>query len=283
MRASHDQLAQTLGRPVLVMAHGVGATADTGLHQFAEMLCASGVDVLAFDYRGFGRSGGHPRQSVSMRDQIEDYHAAVTAARQLPGVDEFRVALWGVSLAGGHVLSVAAQRPDISAVIALTPLVDGWAAAVLALRHRTVSSVARCTLAGVKSRISTAQGGQPVTFPIVAPPGHDAAINLGDAYERYVSLAGPSWCNQIDAAIGFELLRYRPTHLASRIRCPVLVQIGDRDRSAPPQASARAAAKAAAEVRKYDSDHFDVWPGGTHFDEVMIDQQSFLTELFASR
>lgn len=190
MKAGHDQLARTGGRPALVMAHGVGGTVDSGLHRFAEVLCGVGVDVLAFDYRGFGRSGGRPRQSVSMRDQIDDYHAAVAAARRLPGVDASRVGLWGVSLAGGHVLSVAAQRPDIAGVIALTPLVDGWAAVVLALRHRAVSSVARCTLAGARSRISTSRGGQPVSIPIVAPPGHDAAINLGDAHQRYVSLAG---------------------------------------------------------------------------------------------
>ncbi|WP_369830055.1 hypothetical protein [Mycobacterium sp. 1465703.0] len=37
-----------------------------------------------------------------------------------------RVILWGISLGGGHVITVAAQRRDLAAVIALTPLVDGW-------------------------------------------------------------------------------------------------------------------------------------------------------------
>lgn len=266
------------GRPIVVMAHGVGGTIDTGLQPFAEALCGTGVDVFAFDYRGFGSSAGLPRQSVSMRRQIEDYHAAVEASRALPGVDRYRVVLWGVSLAGGHVLSVAERRHDVAAVIALTPLVDGWAAAALALRHRDLASVARCTMAGVKSRISAARGGVPVMMPIVAQPGQDAAINLDGAYDRYTSLAGPSWENRVDAAIGFELLRYRPIRVTGRLRCPVLVQIGNNDRSAPSRAAAQAAAKAGAEVRRYDCDHFDVWPGAQWFTSAVADQQEFLTE-----
>lgn len=246
------------------------------------MLCAAGVDVLAFDYRGFGLSGGGNRQSVSMLAQVEDYHAAVDAAKALPDVDPTRVALWGVSLAGGHVMSVAAARRDIAAAIALTPLVDGWAAAALALRHYAWPSLIRCAWAGVRSRVSTARGGDPVTIPLVGPPGHDAAINLSGAYQRYTSVAGPSWRNEVGAAVSFELLRYRPVRRAETIRCRMLVQIGDSDRSAPPHAAAKCAAAAGAELRRYEADHFDVWPGGKAFHDTMADQQRFLKDVFAS-
>jgi uncharacterized protein len=283
MDAAHDELAGEQGRPVVVMAHGVGGTVDTGLRQFAESLCATGVDVLAFDYRGFGASGGTPRQSVSMHGQVVDFHAAVNAARGLTGADPDRVVLWGVSLAGGHVLAVAAARRDVAAVIALTPLVDGWAAAVLALRHCSPMSVARCTAAGVRSRASVARGGDPVTIPIVALPGDDGAINLSGAFDRYTALAGPTWQNRVDAAIGFELLRYRPTRTAAGIGCPILVQIGDADRSAPPNAAMKAARKARATVQRCGADHFDVWPGGRFFDDVVAGQQKFLRGVFAAR
>ena len=96
-----------LGHPVVVMAHGLAGTKDSGLAPFGEALSAAGAHVLAFDYRGFGASGGTPRQTVSMAGQLADYRAAVDAARKLPGVDPARVVLWGVSLAGGHVLAAA--------------------------------------------------------------------------------------------------------------------------------------------------------------------------------
>ena len=52
----------------------------------------------------------------------------------------------------------------------------------------------------------------------------------------------------------------------------MLVQIADFDRSAPPQAAAKAAFKARAEVRHYPCDHFDVWPGKPWFDAA-VDHQ----------
>ena len=55
-----DELATDAGRPVVVMAHGLAGTKDSGLRPFAEGLAAAGLDVLAFDYRGFGASGGVP-------------------------------------------------------------------------------------------------------------------------------------------------------------------------------------------------------------------------------
>ncbi len=67
------------------MAHGFGGTKDSGLEPFANRFTAAGLDVLAFDYRGFGASDGQPRQSLSVRRQIEDYHAAVEAAKSLEG------------------------------------------------------------------------------------------------------------------------------------------------------------------------------------------------------
>ena len=46
------------GAPVVVMGHGFGGTKDSGLEPFADRLSRAGLDVLAFDYRGFGASEG---------------------------------------------------------------------------------------------------------------------------------------------------------------------------------------------------------------------------------
>ena len=70
VRATSDDLSGPAGRPVVVMAHGLGGTVDSGLLPFAEGLAAAGLDVLAFDYRGFGRSDGEPRQTVSVAGQV---------------------------------------------------------------------------------------------------------------------------------------------------------------------------------------------------------------------
>lgn len=103
------------------MAHGFGGTRDTWLLGYAEAFADAGIDTLLFDYRGFGASEGTPRQDVSFRRQRQDYHAAIAAARQLPGVDPDRVIIWGTSYSGGHVLAVAVQDPRIAARKRETP------------------------------------------------------------------------------------------------------------------------------------------------------------------
>jgi pimeloyl-ACP methyl ester carboxylesterase len=264
------------GRPVVVMAHGLGGTKDSGLEPFATGLAEAGLDVLAFDYRGFGASGGAPRQRVSMAGQLEDYRAAMAATARLPGVDGSRLVLWGVSVSGGHVLAAAVGRDDVAAVVSLAPLVDGRAAGLLALKHHPSRAILRSTAAGFRSRVSSLRGGEPVLMPIVARPGELGALTLSGHYESYLAIAGPTWRNEIDASVGLELGSHRPARHAKSLRCPVLVQIADFDRSAPPQASAKAAAAARAEVRHYPCDHFEVWPGSDWFDPVLAHQLMFL-------
>ncbi|HTM84672.1 MAG TPA: alpha/beta fold hydrolase [Mycobacterium sp.] len=263
--------------PVVVMAHGLGGTKDSGLDPFAERLAAAGMHVFAFDYRGFGESGGTVRQRVSFRDQIADYHAAIAAATRQPGVDPARVVLWGVSLAGGHVLAVAAARRDIAAVIALTPVVDGLAAARSALGEHSRATLLRSGLTGMRSALSARIGGAPQLMPIVGRPGDLAALTADGYYEAHLAIAGPTWRNEVDAAIGTQLAGYRPTTVAGQVNCPTLVQIADFDRSAPPYAAAKAAFKARAEVRHYPCDHFGVYHGQESFDRVVAHQISFLT------
>lgn len=259
--------------PVVVMAHGVGGTKDSGLEPFAERLSAAGVHAFAFDYRGFGSSDGVPRQQVSFSHQIRDYHAAIAAASRLPGVDPTRLVLWGVSLAGGHVLAVAGSRHDIAAVVSVTPLVDGIAAARAALGEHSSATLLRSALTGIRSRV----GRQQQTIPIVGHPGELAALTSDGFYEAHMAIAGPTWRNEIDATVGTQLASYRPTRHAAKINCPTLVQIADFDRAAPPYAAAKAAFKARAEVRHYPCDHFDVYRGREYFESVVSHQISFLT------
>ena len=149
--------------------------------------------------------------------------------------------LWGVSVSGGHVLAAAVGRDDVAAVVSLTPLVDGRAAGLLALKHHPSRAILRSTVAGFRSRVSSLRGGEPVMMPIVARPGELGALTLSGHYEAYLAIAGPTWRNEIDASVGLELGAHRPARHAKSLRCPVLVQIADFDRSAPPHASAKAA------------------------------------------
>jgi pimeloyl-ACP methyl ester carboxylesterase len=261
VEAAHDGLATEGGRPVVVMAHGLGGTKDSGLAPFAEAFAGAGLDVLLFDYRGFGGSGGSERQVVSLARQVEDYRAALAAAAALPAVDPRRLVLWGVSLAGGHVLSAAAGRDDVAAVVAVVPMVDGLAAGRHALASHAPADLLRATALGVRSRVGALRGRGRRMMPLAARPGELGALTVPGALEDYLAIAGPTWRNEVAADVGLELGSRRPLRDAKDVRCPVLVQIADFDQSAPPHAAAKAAFRARAEVRHYPADHFDVFPG----------------------
>ena len=80
-------------------------------------------------------------------------------------------------------------------------------------------------------------------------------------------------------SVALELGTRAPMKAAKQLRVPTLVQIADFDRSAPPQAAAKAAFRARAEVRHYPCDHFDVWPGKAWFDAASAHQVAFLTRV----
>ncbi|PRX46645.1 fermentation-respiration switch protein FrsA (DUF1100 family) [Prauserella shujinwangii] len=275
-RAARDDLSTGAGAPCVVMAHGFGATRDCGLGAFAHEFARCGFEVLAFDYRGFGDSGGEPRQTVSVARQLADYRAAVAAARGLGGVDPGRIVLWGASLAGGHVLVTGARDGGVAAIVSLVPMADGLAAVRQAARQHRPGTLARSAATAVRGAVARLAGRGTRPVPLVGAPGSAAALSLPGQFEAYTALAGPAWRNEIDPAAGLEIGRYRPIRHARAVRAPLLVQIADLDRSAPPGAAARAAVAGRAEVRHYPCDHFDVFPGNPWFRPAVEHQLAFL-------
>jgi len=131
--------------PCIVMSHGLGATRDAGLEPYAIRFREAGFAVLVFDYRHLGESGGEPRQLVWIPYQLEDMSAAVEYTRGLEEIDPDRIALWGTSLSGGHVIVTAAKDDRVSCVSAQCPLLDGAETGIAALK-----------IAGIKASIGHA-------------------------------------------------------------------------------------------------------------------------------
>jgi len=282
LTGSGDAFATDRGRPCVVMAHGFGGTRDTGLLGYAEGFAAAGLDVLVFDYRGFGDSDGPPRQRVSYRRQRADYVAAVAAARTLPGVDPDRVVLWGTSYSGGHVVPVAVQDGRIAAVLSLTPAMDGLAALGAIARRHPVKLLALVGH-GLRDGAGALLGRAPHHLPVVGLPGTTAVITAPGAHEGYLELAGPTWRNEVCARAALEVAFNRPTRYAARLRTPMLVQAGEYDAVAPPSAAWRAAeASRYAETLTYPVDHFDVYDGPWQH-KVLADQLDFLTRVLGAR
>jgi uncharacterized protein len=69
--------------PAVAMAHGLGAVKEMYLEPFARRFAEAGVAALVFDYRGFGASGGEPRQRIynnGFDSTREEAYFAIAAA-----------------------------------------------------------------------------------------------------------------------------------------------------------------------------------------------------------
>jgi len=70
---------------------------------------------LIFDYCNFGESGDTLRQMIHIKQQHEDFHAAIGFARSQATIDPERIVLWDTSPIGDHVFVVAATDPQLTA------------------------------------------------------------------------------------------------------------------------------------------------------------------------
>jgi uncharacterized protein len=270
--------------PCVVAAHGFGGTVDAGLQPFAERFAEAGFRVLAFDYRHFGRSDGEPRQLVSIRRQLADYAAAIAHARNLPGVDPARIALFGTSFSAGHVVRAAVSDGRVAAVVAQSPMMDGPATLAQMVRYAGPGIAVRIAWHGLRDLVHAATGREPHRVPIVGAPGSLAAMTTPDAEPGFRAITPPGWRNEVCARIGLAMAFYRPGRCAARLPCPILIQICARDGVAPTEAAEAAARRASprATVVRYDTGHFDLYVGKP-FERSVTDQLAFLKETLAPR
>jgi dienelactone hydrolase len=132
----------------VVLAPGWGETSAT-IEKYAARFAARGLVAMVLDYRGWGRSGGFlqtvdqvksddrlrfsqmttkvriRRKRLSPQQQILDIRNALYYLQGEPGVDRARVGVWGVDMAGGHAVVIAATDARIKAVVAQTPMIEG--------------------------------------------------------------------------------------------------------------------------------------------------------------
>ncbi|MCP2295729.1 Alpha/beta hydrolase family protein [Nocardia amikacinitolerans] len=167
-------------RPMVIMGHGLGAVREMRLEAFAERFAAHGWSVLVFDYRHLGASGGQPRQLLDIGRQLTDWRSAVAFARTLPEVDVERIALWGTSFGGGHVLQVGSRDPHLAAIVAQCPFTDGPASLISRLRTGPLSAVALMA-AGILDTACSWLGIRPILMPMAGTSWLPAFVASRDA------------------------------------------------------------------------------------------------------
>jgi len=101
--------------PLVVITHGNGELIDLWPPR-VNALQQQGYGVLLVEYPGYGRSSGEPSEKAIRATLIAAYDWAVAQ----PGIDPQRVILFGYSVGGGAIGTLALARPSAALVLMST-------------------------------------------------------------------------------------------------------------------------------------------------------------------
>lgn len=210
--------------PAIVMGPGIGAQREFGYPPVAEQFAGAGYAVLLFDYRGFGASDSQAGV-IDPQQQRADYVAAVRYLSQIEEVGD-SIVLWGWSLAGGHALSIAAERDDIDAVVAFSPVTDGRGL----VRDRSVIGQIRAVLSGVRDALG-GRVNRGHEIPVVGDKS-SAVVPDPEAKRGYLDLIprDAAWQNAVAARSLLKLANYQPVDQIETLQTPVFLAGGRNDR-----------------------------------------------------
>lgn len=269
--------------PAIIMAPGLGGQIAVLLRRFAERFAHRGMAVHLFDYRGFGKSTGEPRNYVHPWRHLQDWDSAVQAVREDPTIDRNRIALWGTSFSGGHVVVTAARHPEVRAIVAQVPFADG----ISSTKTSGLRDTFWYTVAIVRDVWSTMTGRGPYHVAISGPPGTTAVMNQTDAWEFFVDTVPELYRdpaeNRCPARILAMLPFYRPITHARRVQCPALLIAAEKDSLIPIASVEKMASRIPqATLMRLPLSHFEVYLGDGFNTVVNAEADFFANELSAS-
>ncbi len=210
--------------------------------------------------------------SSNVARQLKDWRAAIAYARELDGIDSRRIALWGTSFSGGHVVQVAAADERIAAVVSQVPFTDGVSAA----RALGFRQFLRLAAAAWRDELRALLRRPPYYIPTVGPPGSLAALTAPGAQEGVEAMTPPGFERDDRCTPRVGLRMYNPYRRLGQVRCPVLVCVCEKDNTTLPAPAIAAAERAPnAELVRYPIGHFDVYVGEA-FERAVRDQTDFL-------
>ena len=264
-------------RPCIVMGSGFGGTQDTpSIIAVATAFAQAGFHAFTFDYRNLGESDGQPRQLVSIDGQQEDFLSAISFIKKQPAVDEKALGIWGSSLGGGHVISVAAKEKDLSVVIAQIPF-NGFPKK----NGRSLWDTLKLLHVMIKDKNRGKKGLPPLYIPAVGKTG-EIAVMVGEEVTNTISdMQTKTWRNEVAPRALMDMMKYKPSTVANKIKAPVMVSYGEHDKETQgPQTTELIESLPKVEVKAYPFTHFDFYKPSIR-EKIITDQIAFLKKCFS--
>lgn len=190
--------------------------------------------------------------------------------------------LWGNSLGGAHVITVAASDPRIAAVVAQIPF-NGFPKKV---EGRSTGDTLKLLGAILWDALRGRLGVRPYYIPMVGHPGELAVTASPEAEQHIQALTGGQntlWRKTVAPRGLLRMMRYHPAESAARLSCPLLVCVAAEDRETPLENSRELADRAPhGELVVHPGTHFTFYTNPEFRDRVVADQIDFYRRTSAS-
>ncbi|XP_021763587.1 protein ABHD17B-like [Chenopodium quinoa] len=124
-RRGNDVVAVYVKHPkassTLLYSHGNAADLGQLFELFVELSSRLRVNLMGYDYSGYGQSTGKPTES----NTYADIDAAYKCLKEQYGVKDEQLILYGQSVGSGPTVDLAARTPNLRGVVLHSPILSG--------------------------------------------------------------------------------------------------------------------------------------------------------------
>ncbi|KAI0903864.1 alpha/beta-hydrolase [Ustulina deusta] len=250
--------------PAIIMSHGFNCVKEMTLPDVAEAFHSHGFNVLLYDARSVGASGGQPRNLLNPLQMAEDLSDIYTYVAGLPSVDSSQIVLWGMSF--GAVVSATSAAVDRrpKAIVMVCPLFS----------YVKPDRADKAYVQLIKDRVSQLRGNEAYSLPPFTPKG-DNPIGFGGAggsggirayqlMKAASELGHPDFRDRITLQTYQKLALFRPKEYMDMVKAPVMMVIPELDDISPPEEQREAFDRIKAPKQEYfakGKDHLNIATG----------------------
>jgi pimeloyl-ACP methyl ester carboxylesterase len=269
------------------MTHGLNCVKEMSLEETAEGFQSAGYNVLLYDSRSIGGSGGFPRNQIDPLQNAEDISDVVSYVATLPSVDSRQIMIWGMSLGGTISACAAAIDRRVVALVMVCPIFK------FIRPDKRKTAFAQL----MKDRQSQLRGNEPFMLPPFNSKGENPIGYAGSGgpggKESYLLMKAaaehghPNFRDRITLQSFHKLALFRPQDLLEEMLedMPTMMIIPELDTVSLPEDQMAAFEKFRFPKRLYlakETGHMDVL-SGAGFQDVMEAMIQFFNSALEGR
>jgi fermentation-respiration switch protein FrsA (DUF1100 family) len=203
--------------PAVIVAGPMTSVKEQVTGVYAAALARHGLAALAIDHRGYGESGGAPRQYEHWRRKVEDLRVGFEYLASRSRINPERIGAAGVCLGCGYAAHASLANPRVKAL----GLVAGYYRDPAAMRQLDPEAFDGKIAQGVAARHVFEQTGVAEMIPAAALEA-DAAMQTPDTVDYYTRRAAHvNYVNALAVMSREHFLGFDVQAAAPRLHQPV--------------------------------------------------------------